>query len=115
MRLELYHPPYLFRGPRPFIESAPDRITYGDPFEIHTPQADDIRWAQLVRPMAVTHSCDTDQRLVDLPINRRRPGFCQLTVSVPKEPSLAPAGWYMLFITDRNGVPSHARWVELGT
>ena len=25
LRLELYHPPYLFRGPRPFIESAPRR------------------------------------------------------------------------------------------
>ena len=113
LRLELYHPPYLFRGPRPFIESAPETITYGDAFEIHSPQADDIRWAQLVRPMAVTHSCDTDQRLVDLPISRRRPGFCQLLVTVPKEPTLAPPGWYMLFITDRDGVPSHASWVQL--
>jgi plastocyanin len=112
LRLELYHPPYLFRGPRPFIESAPTEVRYGDLIEIDTPQADDIQWAQLIRPMAVTHSCDTEQRLVDLPISRRR-GFCQLSARIPKEPNLAPPGWYMLFITDRNKVPSRASWVHL--
>ena len=70
LRLELYHPPYLFRGPRPFIEAAPSAVTHGEAFEIHTPQADAIRWVQLIKPMAVTHSCDTEQRLVDLPIRR---------------------------------------------
>jgi FtsP/CotA-like multicopper oxidase with cupredoxin domain len=113
LRLELYHPPYLFRGPRPFVESAPSAITYGQSFEIETPQADEIRWAQLIRPMAVTHSCDTEQRLVDLPISRRRRGFCRLVVTVPRQPGLAPPGWYMLFLTDREGVPSRAHWVHL--
>ena len=42
LRLELYHPPYLFRGPRPFIESAPSAVTHAEAFEIHTPQADAI-------------------------------------------------------------------------
>jgi hypothetical protein len=37
LRLELYHPPYLFKGPPPFIESAPQHIAYGETFEIHTP------------------------------------------------------------------------------
>ena len=62
--------------------------------------------------MAVTHSCDTEQRLVDLPIHRDR-DICRLTVNVPKEPNLAPPGWYMLFLTDRRGVPSHGHWVHL--
>src|SRR5262249_23884744 len=26
LRLELFHPPYLFRGPRPFIERVPEQI-----------------------------------------------------------------------------------------
>ena len=67
LRLELFHPPYLFRGPRPFIESAPDRHPRRRVRDPH-PQAHAIRWVQLVKPMAVTHSCDTEQRLVDLPI-----------------------------------------------
>jgi FtsP/CotA-like multicopper oxidase with cupredoxin domain len=113
LRLELYHPPYLFRGPRPSIESAPASVTYGERFEIHTPQADDIHWVQLIRPMAVTHSCDNEQRLVDLPISRRRRQFCRLSVTVPNDPNLAPPGWYMLFLTDRDGIPSRANWVHL--
>jgi FtsP/CotA-like multicopper oxidase with cupredoxin domain len=111
LRLELYHPPYLFKGPQPFIESAPQQVSYGETFEIHTPQARDIRWAQLIRPMATTHSVDTEQRLVDLPIAERT--FCRLRVRVLRESNIAPPGWYMLFITDRNGVPSRATWVHL--
>ena len=48
----------------------------------------------------------------DLPIRRGR-GFCSLTVRVPREPGLTPPGWYMLFITDTNGVPSTATWVHV--
>jgi hypothetical protein len=103
---------YLFRGPRPFIESAPSAVTNGQAFEIHTPQADAIRWVQLIKPMAVTHSCDTEQRLVDLPIRRGR-SFCSLTVRVPHEPGLVPPGWYMLFITDNGGIPSTATWIHV--
>lgn len=102
----------LFKGPRPFIESAPKAIQYGQTIELHTPQAEHIHW-QLIRPMATTHSVDTEQRLVDLPIARR--SFCKLEVHVPREHNLAPPGWYMLFITDREGVPSTARWIHLSS
>jgi hypothetical protein len=115
LRLELFHPPYLFRGPRPFIESAPDEITRGERFQIGTPNASDIRWAQLVKPMAVTHSCDTEQRLIDLPIVRGSRHYCHLDVRVPREPGIVPAGWYMLFLTNNDGVPSHAHWVHVAT
>ncbi len=113
LRLELYHPPYLFRGRRPFIESAPDQVSHGERFEIQTPNASEIRWAQLVKPMAVTHSCDTEQRLVDLPIVARTRRFCRLQVRVPREPGLVPPGYYMLFLTNHDGVPSHAHWVRV--
>jgi hypothetical protein len=112
LRLELYHPPYLFKGPRPFIESAPDEMQRGDIYEIETPQAREIKWAQLIRPMATTHSCETEQRLVDLPIARKR-DRCRLRVTVPREAGLVPPGWYMLFLTDRADVPSVAHWVHI--
>jgi len=111
LRLELYHPPYLFRGPRPFIERAPSSVAYGQPFAIDTPRAADIKWVHLVRPMATTHSCDTEQRLVDVPF--RREGLCRLVGTVPNNPNIAPPGWYMLFITDDRDVPSVARWVHV--
>lgn len=112
LRLELFHPPYLFMGPRPLIQAAPREWTYGSEVAIHTPQARSIRWAQLIRPMAVTHSDDCSQRLVDLPIRHR--DVCQLHVQVTKNPNLAPPGWYMLFICDEAGVPSVAEWIHLG-
>jgi hypothetical protein len=111
LRLELYHPPYLFRGPRPVIGDAPDELVYGETFAIHTPHAARIRWAQLIRPMAVTHSCDTSQRVVDLELQRE--GMCHLHTRAPSNPCLAPPGWYMLFLTDTDGIPSIASWVRL--
>jgi hypothetical protein len=33
----------------------------------------------------------------------------------PSDPDVAPAGWYMLFLLNDDGVPSAARWVLLGS
>jgi hypothetical protein len=111
LRLELFHPPYLFKGPRPFVERTVRKLVYGRTFEIHTPQAEDIKWVHLIRPMATTHSCDTEQRLVDIKFKAN--GFCRLKATAPHEPNIAPPGWYMLFIANRNKVPSIAKWVCL--
>jgi hypothetical protein len=111
LRLEIYHPPYLFRGLRPFIETAPQQILYGGEFEIHTPQAGEIQWVELIWPMATTHSCETGQRVVDLEFKAH--DFCHLHVNVLSEQNIAPPGWYMLFLVDKLGVPSVAKWVQL--
>jgi FtsP/CotA-like multicopper oxidase with cupredoxin domain len=112
LRLELYHPPYLFQGARPFITGAPVEVHYGDTIEIETPQAREIMWAELIRPTATTHSWAMEQRLIDLPIERKR-DLCRLRARLPRDPSLATPGWYMLFLVNRDRVPSVARWVHL--
>jgi len=66
----------------------------------------------LIRPSATTHSMDTEQRLVDLPITGKRNG-ASVSVSGPTSRNLAPPGWYMLFLTDNTGTPSIAVWVLL--
>jgi FtsP/CotA-like multicopper oxidase with cupredoxin domain/sugar lactone lactonase YvrE len=111
MRLELYHPPYLFRGPRPCIERAPDEVTLGAAFTLHVPSASDIKWISLVRPMATTHSYDSDQRLVDIAF--RRSDMCHLQAQMPDNPNLVPPGYYMLFVVNSRGVPSMAKWVHV--
>jgi FtsP/CotA-like multicopper oxidase with cupredoxin domain len=111
LRIEIYHPPYLFHGQRPFIEHAPQHITYGSHHTLSTPMAHDIQWAQLIRPMATTHSTDSQQRLVDLPFTVDN--LTELTVTIPAEPNLAPPGWYMLSIVDTKRRPSDAKWVHL--
>src|SRR5215470_3930501 len=112
MRLEIFSPPYLFRGPRPVISAAPDQCTYGQTISIKSAQAGNIRWASLIRPCVTTHSFDGSQRLVDLEINSRAGGV--VSARVPTSPNLTPPGWYMLFLVDNDGIPSMANWIRVG-
>lgn len=111
MRLEVFTPPYLFKGPRPVINSAPAQCTYNQTIQIKTPQSANIRWASLMRNCVTTHSFDSNQRLVDLDITNRAGGI--VTATVPQAHNIAPPGWYMLFLVDNNGVPSEASWIKL--
>ncbi|MEH2238294.1 galactose oxidase-like domain-containing protein [Nostoc sp.] len=110
LRLEIYSPAYMSQ-PRPIIQSAPGTLSYGLQFTIQTAQAANIKWVSLIRPMATTHSCDTEQRLVDVPINSRN--ATSLNVTLTNNRNIAPPGWYMLFITNNNGTPSVATWTRL--
>jgi Domain of unknown function (DUF1929) len=111
MRLEIFRPPYFFKGPRPAIAGAPTECTYGQTMQINSPQAANIRWASLLRNCVTTHSFDGSQRLVDLVITDRNAGV--VTATVPQNPNLAPPGWYMLFLVDNGGIPATASWIRL--
>jgi hypothetical protein len=107
---EIYSPPYLFKGPRPQIASAPSSVGYGGSFMISTPDASSIQRVALVRPDAVTHSINFDQRYVDLSFTV---GSGSISVMGPPTPNHAPPGPYMLFIVSSSGVPSIASWVTV--
>ncbi len=112
-RVEVYSPPYLFRGPRPAISDAPASVAYNAPFTVTTPQAAAIRRAVLIAPAAVTHSTDMNAR--SLVLAQSAPSGDTLTLTSPASASMAPPGDYMLFLVDDKGVPSIARWVAVGT
>ena len=112
MRLEVFSPPYLFKGPRPVIGAVPAEWHYGDNISIRTAQAQTIRWASLIQGGVTTHSFDCGQRLVDLPLTAQT--IALIKVQVTNEPGIAPPGWYMLFLTDTDGIPSVAKWIHLG-
>jgi hypothetical protein len=111
-RIEIYTPEYLTKGERPTITSVTDTMYYGGSYPMTTTQAAPIKHVSLIRPIAVTHSVDANQRLVDVPFTVREDGT--LDLSITDNPNLAPPGWYMLFATDENGVPSVASWVKVG-
>lgn len=110
LRVELYHPPYLFRGERPLLEEAPSRVNYGERFLIKTADSD-IRLLSLVKPMAASHGFDSGQRLVDVPFESRGSGL--LEAIAPENPNVAPPGQYLLFVINHKGTPSHGRWLQL--
>ncbi len=110
-RISIYHPPYLYKegGARPRITAVPKGWSYGSRPVITTDTA--ITGAALVRPVAVTHSSDPNQRLVRLPVSPLGGGRYRLQMD--RRPAMAPPGWYMLFVTTKSGVPSPAQWVHL--
>lgn len=113
--IEVFRPPYLFNGPQPTITAVtPDPVHHGSTFTIETPNAADICKVTLVRPMAVTHQTDSEQRVIPLPSCMTAAGTLSATAPSPTHPhGLAPRGWYMLFVIDNNGVPSQAKFIHL--
>ena len=107
---EIYSPPYLFRGARPQITFAPAAARYDVPIRVATPDPGAIAKAVLMRPSSVTHVTDMDQRAVTLALTSEKGA---LTLRTPPDATVAPPGFYMLFLLDTTGVPSIARWVRL--
>ena len=114
--LEIYSPAYLFKADgslatRPSITTiTPGMIGYGAAFQVQTPDATNISSAVLVRPGSPTHAFDMDQRLVALNFTT---GNGVLNVTAPPNGSIAPPGYYMLFILNSSGVPSVAQFIQL--
>jgi galactose oxidase len=107
---ELFSPPYLFRGPRPTITSAPSEVGYGAQFRILTPQAAAITRVSLIRLGSVTHAFDENQRFQRLAFTSDATG---LNVTAPSSRNRAPPGHYMVFILNSAGAPSVARIIRI--
>jgi hypothetical protein len=107
---EIFQPPYLFKGARPTISSVPSSVNYGAVFSVVTPNAaqiTDVRW---IRLGSVTHAFDASQRANTLSFEITD-GTVEVTA--PSGPRLAPPGHYLLFILNRNGVPSAGKIVRV--
>jgi galactose oxidase-like protein len=117
--IEIYDPPYCFMGQRPEIlgvdrEGGPDdQILYGGTFFIDykVPSGAKIEKVVLMRPGAITHHTDTEQRYEDIPF---APVGDRLLAYAPSDPSILPPGYYMLWIVDDKRRPcKRARFVRL--
>jgi hypothetical protein len=106
---ELYSPGYMFGDRRPVITYAPPAVQYGSTFTVDTPDAALITKVSLIRPGAVTHGLDQDQRYLSLAFSA---AAGVLSVQAPASANLAPPGYYMLFIVTSTGVPSVASFVQ---
>jgi len=102
---EIFSPPYLFKGARPTITSAPSTLGYGSHFAVGTPDGASIATVSLLRLGSVTHAFNANQRYVQLWFTQSAGG---LDVVAPASANLVPPGYYMLFLVNGNGVPSIA-------
>jgi hypothetical protein len=107
--IDYYSPPYLFKGPRPDITSAPSQVGFGQTFDITT-SGPAVARAVLMAPSATTHAVEMNARHVELAVTPTATGF---TATAPVA-NVAPPGYYMLFVLTPDGIPSVAKWVHVG-
>jgi hypothetical protein len=118
-RIEIFTPPYLHTGTqRPQITAVNGsresvKVRRGTTFHVDAEArpGGKIVSARLLRPSAVTHQTDTEQRSVRLDITERPHGY---DLSLDKREGITPDGPYMLVLVDDLGVPSVGSWVEVG-
>lgn len=111
-RVEVFTPPYLHRGgdDRPVLGDGPEEFDQKGRATFRTKDAARVVKARLMRPSAVTHTTDVEQRSIELSLEK---SANSVTVKVPDDPALVPPGWYMLFAVDGEGTPSVAKWVRV--
>ncbi|MEU2891323.1 kelch motif-containing protein [Streptomyces albidoflavus] len=113
-RMEVFTPPYLHKaaeGERPALGKGPEEVKYGATATFATEDAGTITKARLMRPSAVTHTTDVEQRSIDVELKKTEDS---VTITVPKDPTLVPPGWYMVFVNNADGTPSEAKWIKVG-
>lgn len=108
--MEVFSPGYVGAA-RPVVTAAPASGGYGAVVTITTPDASRIGSVSLIRPNSITHHTDAGHRYVKLPIVATAAG--SVDVRLPSSASVAPPGYYMLFVVDTSGVPSVAHFIRV--
>ena len=111
-RMEVYTPPYLYRDKdkRPALGDGPEAAAGDGRATFRTDHPERVVKARLMRPSAVTHTTDVEQRSIELGLTKDKNS---VTITVPKDRALVPPGWYMVFVTDQEGTPSEAKWLRV--
>jgi Domain of unknown function (DUF1929) len=109
-RIEMYWPPYLFHAVRPSLRL--DRGTAALGGTVEATVSSGVHEITMMRPSACTHSCDNEQRLLDVSFDGGAGN--SITLQMPTNADLAPPGWYLMFALDHHGVPSVGQWLKLG-
>ncbi|MFC9844821.1 galactose oxidase-like domain-containing protein [Streptomyces sp. NPDC127595] len=111
-RMEIFTPPALHKNGknRPVLGEGPDVLDSKRRATFATEHPERVVNARLMRPSAVTHTTDVEQRSIELGLTKTKNS---VTVDVPSDRALVPPGWYMLFVTDGEGTPSEAKWIQV--
>ncbi|MDK1473755.1 DUF1929 domain-containing protein [Streptomyces sp. 549] len=112
-QIDIWSPPYLFRDERPELHDdgeKPQVVELGGTAEFRTADAAKVKQVRLIRPSSFTHVTNIEQRSVALEFETTDDG---IEVTLPKDPTLVPPGYYMVNAVDGEGTPSQAVWVHV--
>ena len=112
----IYSPPYLYNSggslaTRPVVSGGPAKIAYGQTLTFCT-STTSIGGVALIRPSAVTHAFNEEQRFVPLQFSTAS-SPSRAFATAPSSAALAPPGNYFVFVVGQDSVPAYARWIEL--
>lgn len=115
LNVEMYNPPYLFdasgnRAVQPRITSTPGDINIGETFFVDFTSASAVSRVTLVKAGSITHGVNMEQRFVELTFARQG---SRLRVQAPTKAADAPPGYWLLFVLDESGVPSHGKMLKV--
>lgn len=112
--IQYFSPDYMSK-PRPAIIDAPVTLPYGKTFPITVGERRPAE-VVLVGLGSMTHSFDSNQRVVQLPVGAVQElgdGTYRVIAGGPKDTHVAPRGHYMMFVLDGDRVPSEASMVRV--
>ena len=109
--IEIFSPPYLYRGERPVITEEPEKIGYHETFSLKSSQARQTGQVVLMRPEVLTHVTNTDQRLLELEFKVASDE--SLEVQGPINSAHMPRGYCLLFVLNNDGIPSVGKFVKV--
>ncbi|HYF98489.1 MAG TPA: galactose oxidase-like domain-containing protein [Candidatus Saccharimonadales bacterium] len=109
--LELFRPWYFFESSRPEITNQPDEVLHNEKFKLRYSHPKAINKVVIIRPSSVTHSLNTEQRLVELELLSK--SVNELELKSPPNGLISPPGYYMLFLIDEDGIPSRSRFMRI--
>lgn len=111
-RIEIYTPPQFFRGAQLSIRGDNiQQIHRGQQINLEgAGKTSDIRTARLIPPSSATHVTNIEQRSVAAVVKSQGD---KTTINIPNDETLLPNGWYMLFVTDSQGISSKAKMVQV--
>ncbi|PIN00941.1 Galactose oxidase [Handroanthus impetiginosus] len=120
LRVEKFLPPYLAEGLQKYrleiLEGFSDQeLVYGGEFNIEVQSKEveiDEKYIKVTMysPPFTTHGYSMNQRLLILKMKRIHRG--QITVVAPPSGTLAPPGYYLVFVVHRD-IPSRGMWVHI--
>ena len=110
LNANIYSPPYLFNADgtaatKPVITASPTTAAPGTLITITSDSV--LTSASFIRYGSATHTVNTDQRRIGLPLT---PGYNSntYTVVLPSDPGVTLLGYWMLFGMNSQGTPSVA-------
>ena len=111
-KFEIWNPYYLYSTARPIINNLANAANYGQSISIGYTSSVPVSHVVIHRTGSQTHAFSYNQ--ISEKVEFASNDGSNATFTVPANPNLLPPGFYMVFLMSSDGVPSVAKWLQIG-